>query len=185
MIDDELIEEIRASLVGRESPEPATDDAVLEAEAAIGFPIPLVLRRLYLEVANGGFGPRFAVMGVQGHDYFTGGDYADIVDRYGDGPGDDRVYGFPGLVALLDWGCAQWSYCDFRRPEGKMWGWDPAACCTHHRLFPKDQSVKDWLVDSIGADYRQPFYDGLIGYPQTVDENGCRAEIWVNGRRTS
>jgi hypothetical protein len=104
MTDDELIKAIRASLSGGEAPAPATVEAVLEAEVAFGFPIPLILRRLYLEVANGGFGPRFDVMGVRGHNYFTGGDYADIVDLYGEGPSGDGEYGPPGMAWLLDWG---------------------------------------------------------------------------------
>jgi hypothetical protein len=134
--DDELIEAVRASLAGRRAPEPATQD-VLEAEAAIGFPLPTVPRRLYLEVANGGFGPQFGVMGVRGHNYFTCYDYADIVESYGDGRDEDDEHGFPGLVWLLDWGCAIWSACDFQTPDGPMWGWDPNNCCTRHALFPR------------------------------------------------
>jgi aminoglycoside phosphotransferase len=132
MTDDELTEAVRASLSGRRAPQPATQEAVLEAEAAIGFLVPTVLRRLYVEVANGGFGPRFAVMGVRGHDYFTCDDYADIVESYGDGPDEESEYGFPGLVWPLDWGCAIWSACDFRTPDGPMWGWDPNTCCLPH-----------------------------------------------------
>jgi hypothetical protein len=186
MTDDELIEATRASLVGQDGPEQATEDAVLEAEAAIGFPVPVVLRRLYLEVANGGFGPRSGIMGVRGHEYFTGGDYADIVECYGDGPGEDSGYGFfPGLVSLLDWGCNLWSLCDFRTPEGMMWGWDPHTCCDRHKLFPKNQTVKDWLVDSIATEHPTPFYDGYFDDSPAVDEHGCRPQIWIDGRRAN
>lgn len=171
------------SLAGRRGPGPATEDAVLEAEAAIGFPIPSILRRLYLEVANGGFGPRFSVIGVRGHDYLTGGYYADIVEGYGDGPEEeeDAVW-LAGKVWLLDWGCAIWSLGDFDTPEGMMWGWDPNTCSERHMFFPKDQTVKDWLADSIGTEYPRPFCNGYFGRVP-VDANGCRPENWVNGRR--
>jgi hypothetical protein len=36
---------------------PATAETIGEAEGIIGFPLPPLLRRLYLEVADGGFGP--------------------------------------------------------------------------------------------------------------------------------
>jgi len=183
MTDEELIEAVRASLAGRNVPDPATEEAVLEAEAAIGFPIPQILRRVYLEVANGGFGPRFDVMGVRGHNYFVGGDYADIVECYGS-PDTNDPFPMSGKVWLLDWGCALWSLCDFSTPEGMMWGWDPHTCCERHTLFPKEQTVKDWLTNSIGADYPQPFYDGYFG-KVSADEHGCRPQIWVNGQRAN
>jgi hypothetical protein len=44
----------------------ATQAAVSEAEEIIGLPLPRLLRRLYLEVANGGFGPRSGILGVRG-----------------------------------------------------------------------------------------------------------------------
>ncbi len=36
---------------------PAAQEAVEEAERAVGLPVPPLLRRLYLELGNGGFGP--------------------------------------------------------------------------------------------------------------------------------
>jgi len=35
---------------------PATEDQLLATEAALGFPLPPLLRALYAQVANGGFG---------------------------------------------------------------------------------------------------------------------------------
>ena len=45
---------------------PATPEAVREAEAVIGYKLPRLLRRLYLEVGNGGFGPGYGVLGLSG-----------------------------------------------------------------------------------------------------------------------
>ena len=39
---------------------------VENAEQRLGFRLPELLRRIYLEVANGGFGPGYGVMGVEG-----------------------------------------------------------------------------------------------------------------------
>jgi len=59
MTDDEIISAARVQqrLTGRIRPEPASLEQVEEAELKIGYPLPPLLRRLYLEVANGGFGP--------------------------------------------------------------------------------------------------------------------------------
>jgi len=46
-------------------------EAIHAAEAALGFGLPLLLRRLYLSVANGGFGPGGGILGV-------GGGYTDL-----------------------------------------------------------------------------------------------------------
>lgn len=55
---DEVFEAVRAAMVRRYyRPPVATLGAVLEAEEAIGCPLPPLLRRLFLEVANGGSGP--------------------------------------------------------------------------------------------------------------------------------
>jgi hypothetical protein len=56
MTDDELIEAVRAAVADRGLPPPASPTDVVRAEDAIGYPMPQLLRRLYLEVANGGFG---------------------------------------------------------------------------------------------------------------------------------
>src|SRR5688572_7984728 len=45
---------------------PAPRSAVEEAEALAGAPLPPLLRRLYLEVGNGGFGPGYALLGLRG-----------------------------------------------------------------------------------------------------------------------
>ncbi|MDX6329418.1 MAG: hypothetical protein QOI83_1801 [Streptomycetaceae bacterium] len=57
MTDDEVVEAVRALAQAGRLPNSATPEAVAEAEEVIGFPLPPLLRRLYLEVANGGFGP--------------------------------------------------------------------------------------------------------------------------------
>src|SRR5258708_27179168 len=40
---------------------PATEEQLLATEEALGFPLPPALRALYLQVANGGFGPGYDI----------------------------------------------------------------------------------------------------------------------------
>lgn len=43
---------------------PATDQQIRETEQQLGFPLPLLLRLLYTEVGNGGFGPGYGIIGA-------------------------------------------------------------------------------------------------------------------------
>jgi len=67
----ELDAEVRrsGSAVGLPDPElqlAATAEAVNAAEQAVGFPFPCLLRRLWTEVGNGGFGPGYGLLGLEG-----------------------------------------------------------------------------------------------------------------------
>jgi hypothetical protein len=70
--DDELIaraDELGAAMnapAQRPLPPPATPDQLAATEARLGVTLPPLLRRLYLEVANGGFGPGPGIVGVTG-----------------------------------------------------------------------------------------------------------------------
>ncbi len=137
MTDDDVVEAVRAARQMEPLPSPATPEAVAEAEALIGFPLPPLLRRLYLEVANGGFGPDYGILGVRRG--ASHGDFEDIAELYEDGP--DPSGRIPaGLVLLHDWGCTIWSLVDFRDPAGPMW-------CNHEgELWPQGISLAEWVA---------------------------------------
>ncbi len=56
---------------------PATDEQLATCAARLGFALPPVLRALYLQVANGGFGPGDGLIGVRGGHPWRGGDWPD------------------------------------------------------------------------------------------------------------
>ncbi|MEU8007189.1 SMI1/KNR4 family protein [Catellatospora sp. NPDC049111] len=148
MTEDELLDLLRARVAAapawRGPVELATPGAIAEAEHLIGLPLPPLLRRIYLEVANGGFGPRDGVLGVGENAWSDDG--GDIVDHYGDfssAPGHPR-----GLVPVYEVGCAIWWLLDFRDPAGPMWGWDPGGCCPEHALAPQGLTLADWLAET-------------------------------------
>src|SRR5579863_8967143 len=43
---------------------PASEETLKETEDQLGFPLPLLLRMLYSQIANGGFGPGTGLRGV-------------------------------------------------------------------------------------------------------------------------
>jgi hypothetical protein len=123
-------------------PPVATFAAVQAVEEAIGCPMPPLLRRLFLEVANGGFGPGYGstlgAPGDQGGRYH--GDWDDLLDVH-------RAFQDPGvprhMLWLYDWGCCIWSLVDCSNPEGLMWVWNPGD---EQSLFCQGITLTEWLA---------------------------------------
>jgi hypothetical protein len=121
--DDELIERIRRHLASdAESgalPAVASEDAVAHAELVIGYALPPLLRRLYLEIANGGFGPAHGLvpLGREGSGRDRVGEFS-LVGLYRDSctsPDWPR-----GLLIAFDFGCAIWACVDATTVEGNI-----------------------------------------------------------------
>jgi hypothetical protein len=163
---DEVFEAVRAAMVRRYRSPVATLEAVLEVEEAIGCPLPPLLRRLFLEVANGGFGPHRGILGVRGDQpgaHHDAGD--DLLDAYrgsrsGPGPHVPRQ-----MLWLFDWGCCIWSLVDCSRPEGQMWVWDPHGAedpSPANSLFRQAMTFTEWLAAWLQGQLSDP--------PVTSDE---------------
>jgi SMI1 / KNR4 family (SUKH-1) len=139
--DEEIFEAIRARVQegrlvdGQFQPDlapPASEDDLRAAERVIGFPLPPLLRRLYGEIANGGFGPSLGVEGLPGghsSDCGVADDDCGMLALYG----AHRRGGFDaeeppplplGVLFFCDFGCATWSLLDCRHPQGQMWWWN-------------------------------------------------------------
>ena len=113
---------------------PATEADVDAAEAALGFPVPLLLRRLYTEVGNGGWGPFYGLQGIP-----TDGakpDANDIIGFYLECISSERALESPavqwprGLITLISRGCVDYEVCSFVRPPYPVFRlsgdtWDP------------------------------------------------------------
>lgn len=142
MTDDEVVEAVRDLALAGGLPSPATPAAVREAERTIGFAVPPLLRRLYLVVANGGFGPDEGILGVRGG--ASQGDWSHLAEIYEDGPDPSGVIP-AGLVPVYDWGCTIWSLVDFRDPAGPMW------CTRQGECRPQGINFAQWLVGSMAG----------------------------------
>jgi hypothetical protein len=135
-----LIDRIRARVVeGRPNDHPGMwlpvqspvpPEEVGMAEAQLGFRLPELLRRLYTEVGNGGFGPVFGLIPLCGVDlpakaeFDLVGDYLLLVRRYAGDPGG----GWPtGLVPAFYFGCTVFEFVDCRDPAGPVVGFDPGS----------------------------------------------------------
>ncbi|MCQ4205668.1 SMI1/KNR4 family protein [Streptomyces longispororuber] len=110
--------------------------------------MPQLLRRLYCEVANGGFGAWDVVSLTDTGDWFS--DCADITEAFSNFADPENPLP-SGIVPLMDRGCAMWALIDFRTADGQMWDWDPNLCCRAHALAPLSQSLAEWLTDWLNG----------------------------------
>ncbi|MFJ7019684.1 SMI1/KNR4 family protein [Streptomyces sp. NPDC101117] len=153
MNEDEIVHRVVEIARSEGLPDPAESDVIEEAERKIGFLLPPLLRRLYSEAANGGFGPEGGILGVPGGEW--NGDWSDIVDIHSavqkDPDDDTPAY----LVWLYEWGCGIWSLIDCRDPSGPMWAWDPNDG-VEDALFSSEMSFSDWIVRALDGALEMP-----------------------------
>lgn len=123
MTDDDLISALarRAGDARRRYP-PAAAAAVAAAEAAMGLTLPPLLRRVFTEIANGGFGPGGGLIGLPGGH----------VDEGWPRPCDElylelRVSEFEptkslpaGLIPLCIWAGGAFTFADCETPEARV-----------------------------------------------------------------
>lgn len=106
MTDDDIVNAVRVRqrISDHIYPEPASSAQVEQAELKIGYSLSPLLRRLYLEVSNGGFGPQRGVMAVAPGPRSAGDVISDL--WYGDEPNDPLhgLCGHTGTSAVLPGG---------------------------------------------------------------------------------
>lgn len=102
---------------------PATQNALTSTERRLGFSLPQTLRKIYLNVANGGFGPGYGVMGVEGG--FTDDlehTVADLYESYRQSDPEDPSWQWPEqFLPICHWGCVIYSVVDCSRSPGPIY----------------------------------------------------------------
>ncbi|MGW6503005.1 SMI1/KNR4 family protein [Nonomuraea angiospora] len=124
--------------VPHEPPYPPISQVDLHAcEQRIGHELPELLRRVYTEVSNGGFGPSYDLLGLPpgGHREYEGG--PDALEEYEKYPEVSSVLGFP-LVAA---GCSMYWYMSLTQPGNPVCLWDGDGWD-----FPDEQSPEVGVV---------------------------------------
>ncbi len=136
---------------------PAMPEAVRGAEDVIGHELPRLLRRLYLEVGNGGFGPGYGVLGLSGGHRDGGLTALDLYREAHDTPSSSSWPVLPaGLLPLCPWGCVIYSFTDCSHPDGQMWAWDPNGGRGQRGLFDQALTLADWLDQWVAGKLYQP-----------------------------
>lgn len=135
----------------RASP-PASPAAVARAEAALGFALPATLRVIYLDVANGGFGPGYGVMGVDGG--FTDDRKMTVVGLHhvflGRDPDDPTWQWNEDWLPFCHWGCGIYSIVDARAPYPVSYvdpGSKDIGAPMSSIVLPHKDTLDQWLDD--------------------------------------
>ena len=99
---------------------PATAEQIARTETLLGFALPPLLRDLYREVANGGFGPGYGLIGVEGGaPAYEGTRDTNIVFLYKSflhTPTRNEPWSAK-LLPICHWGCDYYSYLDCALPQ--------------------------------------------------------------------
>jgi hypothetical protein len=120
MNEDLLLEQLKARLDGEGQNRVVTVAEVKSFEQSTGLQLPPFYVRLLTEVANGGFGPGFGLIGIP--PYVDDDLRSDLREAYLEGRAcDDVALRNPeGLLYLCSWGCAIYSYVDCTSATGPV-----------------------------------------------------------------
>jgi len=127
---------------------PASPQTIADAEGVVGWPLPPLLRRMYLELGDGGFGPGYGLLPLStpapGHRRETIADLWQAAHRT---PGHHPWSTFPEpLLPICHWGCGIYSFVDCSSSDAQMWAVDPNGMPRDvNVVFHQDKSLPDWL----------------------------------------
>jgi hypothetical protein len=176
MTDDDLVEGARLFLEQRdgELPVPASAEAVAEVEAIVGYQMPGLLRRLYLEVADGW--PYWMSIAEMA------GWYQRWLEEPEPDPDDEGyLYVHPRtLVPVTEPDCGlHVTFVEFGTARGSIWLWNQDVGCVRHHWFAAPFTVADCVAHwSYGARLRpwrspRPRFGAARRYDGLADRSEC------------
>ncbi len=126
--EDDLIDAVKIRSSTQSLPVPVTEQQMRRAERRMGFRLPSLLRRLYMEVSNGEFGPGFLPLIFKGGyraQYWPRSVVAGYCEMRNSPPfrdvfadEEEPLVGWPEkLLLTCDWGCSIFVCIDCSQPE--------------------------------------------------------------------
>jgi hypothetical protein len=131
---------------------PVTEKEIEKAERTLGFPLPAILRRMYLEIGNGGFGPGCGLLPLWKKGIGQAFEES-IVSLYAvyrtDDPECPRWKWPEGMLPLCHWGDAIHSCADCLHDPFPVYRTDPEALYNGdpNGMKVERPSIYDWLKD--------------------------------------
>ena len=106
---------------------PLSNEQITKAESQLGFPLPSLVRRVYSEVANGGFGDSYGLLGlIGGPKNESGFDAIKLLLSFRKPDPDDRFWRWPaGLLPIGHSGCGMYHCVDCKSKRGKIILFEP------------------------------------------------------------
>jgi hypothetical protein len=146
---------------------PVAAKALQAAERAIGFRLPELLRAIYLEVGNGGFGPEYGIVGTKGGAKLDRCTLEACYQKMLKLENENPVWRWPQhLLPVANYGCGMWSCVDCAYQKLPMLLWDPnildadldgadARLNWSNSFWDQGLSLKTWLERWL-AERQQP-----------------------------
>jgi hypothetical protein len=150
---------------------PADLELIADAERELGFSLPVILKELYLQVGNGGFGPGYGLLGLAGGAKDdTGKSLVDLYASFAAPDPDDPHWRWPSrLLPVAHLGCAMYVCVDCSTSNNRVVWFEPNP---HSEGEPWDDSfiplapsltawLRSWLADEdlIEAAWKAKFGD--------------------------
>ena len=145
-----LIYRVREHLTGSKDFAPASERILSSAEQRLGFPLPPLLRLLYSDVSNGGFGPGYGFLPLFPPAAQPSEDSVVVLyEVFRAHDPEEPDWSWPErLLCVCDWGCAIRSCVDCSRPELPMVRFDPNE---EEQFFPEAPNLDGWLEDWLSG----------------------------------
>ncbi|MEZ5992162.1 MAG: SMI1/KNR4 family protein [Planctomycetota bacterium] len=127
-----------------------------EAERRLGFALPTLLRRIFREVGNGGFGPAYGLLGLPGGAANEDGkDCVALYELFTAKDPDDPHWRWPNkLVPLGHLGCGMFACVDCSDERGAVVWFEPNPHADGEPwddcFLPLVESVQGWLEAWLG-----------------------------------
>lgn len=151
---DDLIRRVAAKAAAEHSSRRplASESDLARAEESLRFRLHPLLRRLYSEVADGGFGPEYTLYPLTAAVLRTTAMASRTAAGLRDG---ERLYWPYEAVAIMDWGCGMDAVVDCRSAEGTVLLVDPNPGLPDR--------ADEWFLDSESlAGWLESWLDGTI-----------------------
>ena len=162
--EDQLIAQMKELLLndGNEWVECVPEEDISQAEAQLGFSLPPLLRRIYLEIGDGAFGlsplniedfSGFANYGLVDSYLSWRPQTQDEIDRNWAGSDDKPSIWPEKLLVIYDYGCNMYSCLDCAHPENRILRYDANISLSTYAV--EAPSFLQWL---------QACFDGTFNF---------------------
>jgi len=159
------------SLLGKRLLHKANPTTLANDEARLGFALPPLLKQLFLEFGNGGFGPGYGLIGMTGGaPDDTGKTALEIYLQFRSADEEEPGFCWPqSLLPICHWGCASLSCISCDEQDYPMYIFDPNAHSEEtswkDAFFKEAPAFESWITSwAEGVDLWKKSYgqDGQV-----------------------
>jgi hypothetical protein len=119
---------------------------VVKCELQFGFALPLLFKRVYLEVGYGDFGPGYGFLPLIPPGHPTEQSVLERYSTFMQPDSDEPTFSWPkGMLQFCHWGCGIYSCIDCTKPEAPVLRADPHTENPNYDMTQEANSFREWL----------------------------------------